>query len=268
VPKPTVPTDFQPIISANYGNTPAQIVMVFEFWISLALIIIWNKPFYDYMFDGNWWFLILVPLSIYGLLFQFAGLNLLISWVIWKILCLIEPPKEGEFPRNGREFHFYCWRFWIQFYSLFIARAMPLPWTDMFCFRMFGCKIGKNVVLYDSWIDMEFVEVGDYVMLSLNAALISHCIYKDKFLVKRVVVRKNGIVGAEAIIGPGTVLEEGAILGAGCTTALNQVLAPYRIHVGNPASISMPIKVVEDNKPEVKTKPDEKPKPEENKEAI
>ena len=236
----------RPVISANYGKTSAQYIMFVEYWLTVVVMIFWNKPFYDYMFEGNWWFIIIVPLSIYGILFQFTFLTLLQSFIVWKILCIIEPPKEGEFDIPGREFRYYCLRFWIQYYSICMARAMPLPWVDMICFRLFGCKIGKNVVLYDSWIDMEFVEIGDYVMLSLNASLNSHCIYHDKFLVKRIVVNKNAIVGAEAIVAPGTVLEEGAILGAASSTHIDQRLEPYLIHIGNPAKLKLPIKVVED----------------------
>ena len=52
-------------------------------------------------------------------------------------------------------------------------KRLPLPWADIVPFRMFGVKVGKNVVLYDAWINTEFVEISNFVMISLNAASIS-----------------------------------------------------------------------------------------------
>jgi acetyltransferase-like isoleucine patch superfamily enzyme len=258
VPKPTVPTDFEPIISANYGKKGAQFLLFFEFWLTIILLIYINKPFYDYIFDGHFWLIIIIPLAIYGLFWQYAGITLLLNAIIYKIFKKIEPPKEGVFPINGREFNYYCYRFWICYYTIYIMRAMPLPWADMFAFKMFGSKIGGNVVLYDSWIDIEFVDIGDSVMLSLNAALFSHCIYHDKFLVRRVVINKNAIVGAEAVVAPGTVLEDGAVLGAGCSTHIDQRLGAYLIHVGTPASLELPIKILDEDEEETPKKDSKK----------
>ena len=157
----------------------------------------------------------------------------------------MEPPKEGEFSLNGREFHFYCYRFWIAYYAIWVLRAMPLPWVDVYGFKLFGVKIGRNVVFYDCWIDFEFIEIGDNVMVSLNSSIFSHCIYRDKFLVKKTIIEKNGIVGANATASPGTVLHEGGGIGSTCTTSIGQELGEYIIHIGTPCSKSIPIKLME-----------------------
>ena len=251
--KPQVEKDFQPILTANYDKKGAQFIIFIEFWITTVLLIYINRPFYALIIDGNYWLLFIVPLALFGLFWQYAGITLVLSKIIYLILCKIEPPKEGVFSIPGREFDYYRLRFWVQYYAVYVMRAMPLPWADMFIYKFFGQKIGSNVVLYDSWIDMEFIEVQDSVMLSLNTAIYSHCIYEDKFLVKRVVIKKNAIVGAEAIVGPGTVVEEGAILGAACSTKIDQVLDAYRIHVGTPAFLSLPIKILDDDEAEARS---------------
>ncbi|UYP48658.1 hypothetical protein NEF87_004943 [Candidatus Lokiarchaeum ossiferum] len=235
--------DFQPILSANYpGKKGTQLLLFLEFWLTLTLMCFINLPYYRLMVN-HLWMLILLPLSIYGLFWQFMGLTTLFSTIIYKILIKIEPPKEGIFTLTSREFQYYSLRFWVCYYLLYFARAMPLPWVDMFIFPIFGSKIGHNVVLYDSWIDPEFVNIGGSSMISLNTQIFSHCIYKERFIVKQVVIEKNSIVGAGAIVAPGTYIEEGAILGANCSTAIDQKLQSYTIHIGSPANISLPIKL-------------------------
>ena len=248
----SVTQDFQPILSANYhGKQGTQILLFLEFWLTITSMFFINRPYYTLMVN-NLWMLVLLPLSIYGLFWQFMAITTLISTIIYKILVKIDPPKEGEFSLDSREFHSYCIRFWVCYYLLYFARAMPLPWVDMFVFPIFGSKIGHNVVLYDSWIDPEFVEIGGSCMISLNTQIFSHCIYRDKFVVKKIVIEKNCIAGAGAIVAPGTYMEEGAVLGGNCTTQIGQRLSSYTIHVGAPANIALPIKIDDEIKIELK----------------
>jgi acetyltransferase-like isoleucine patch superfamily enzyme len=241
-----VGTDYQPIASSNFARRTGQWLILVEFWVVTTLCIFTNYYFYLYAYQSNPWLFLMLPLSLWGLVYQFAFLTALLTWFFLVILRKIEPPKEGEFPLDGREFKYYCYRFYICYYTLYLFRGLALPWADMIAFRLFGMKVGGSVVLYDSWVDPELVEIGDNVMLSMNAALISHCIYNKKFVVGKVVVGRNAIVGAEAVVGPGAILEDGAILGVGCHCRINQRLDAYSTHVGNPASKVLPIKIVDD----------------------
>ncbi len=243
--------EFIPIISSNYDYKHRdQLIILFVLALTIVTMFTINYPYYiGFLFKGSRWKLLLLPLSIYGLLWQFLLLSGLYCWIIYRILVLIEPPKEGVFEISGREFRYYCLRFWIAYYLIYVTRAMPVPWVDMLVFPLFGSKAGKNVVLYDSWIDPEFVEIGDSCMLSLNTQIFSSVIYKNQFLVQKVILEKNTIAGGAAIVAPGTYFEEGAILGAKSSTSIGQRLAGNRIHVGNPANKHLPIKYqnVEEN---------------------
>ncbi|MHA1521674.1 MAG: acyltransferase [Promethearchaeota archaeon] len=234
----------EPLISANLPGKPVTYIILFlEYWVTLFLMYWINTGYYTRIFVGRVWTYLLLPLFLYGLVWQFFILSTIITAIVYFVLTRIEPPKEGLFDLSSREANFYFIRFWICFYTLYIARAMPLPWVDMYVFPIFGSHIGKNIVLYDSWIDPEFVDIGDNVMISLNTQLISHAIIGDKLLVKKVVIKKSGIAGAGAVIAPGTVVGEGAVLGGACSTQFNQKLAPYCIHVGSPANLAIPIKI-------------------------
>ena len=204
-----------------------------------------NEPYYIFMFENPWMYIFL-PISIYGLVWQFNGLTLILSWIIYQIFKLIEPPKEGEFSIDSREYRFYCYRFWIIYYMTYVARAMPLPWVDYLAYRIFSLKTGGNNVLYDSWIDPEFLEIGENCMISLNTQLFSHCIYRDKFVVKKVVLEDSAIAGAGAIVAPGTVIRKGAVLGASSSTKMDQNLKQFCIHVGSPVKLSFPITVIDE----------------------
>ena len=243
----SLPSDleFIPIISVNYEHKKLdQLIIILDLWLTLTSMVFINRIFYrNFIFVGSSWRLLLLPLFLYGLVWEFLFVSMFFSALIYHILRLIEPPKQGIFDIKGREFRYYCLRFWVAYYILYIARAMPVPWADMIVFPIFGSKIGKNVVLYDSWIDPEFIEVGDSCMLSLNTQIYSSVIYQDKFYVFEVILEKNAIAGGGSIVAPGTYFEEGAILGAKSRTNIGQRLGGYMIHVGNPAIKSIPIKL-------------------------
>ncbi|MHA1776431.1 MAG: hypothetical protein DRO88_14255 [Promethearchaeia archaeon] len=241
-------SDF-PLISANLpGKHRIHLLLLFELWITIIIMFFLNRGYYSSLFIQKTWTYLLLPLFIYGLFWQFFIISILLSGIVYHIVRLIEPPKEGFFELSSREAQFYFMRFWICYYGLYIARAMPLPWADMYFYRIFGAHIGKNIVLYDSWIDPEYVDIEDNCMISLNTQLISHAIIGKYLYVKRVLVKKSGIAGGGAIVAPGTTIREGAVLGGGSTSHFNQELAPYCIHVGTPAKIALPIKVEKTSK--------------------
>lgn len=244
--------NFQPLLSANFPGKPiTYVILGMEVWITFILMYYINSGYYSKIFLGKSWAYLLLPIFLYGLFWQFFIVTILITAFTYRILTIIEPPKEGVFNLSSREAEFYFIRFWICYYGLYVARAMPLPWSDMYFFRLFGCKIGKNIVLYDSWIDPEFVDIEDNCMISLNTQIISHAILDDQLIVKTVTIKKSGIAGAAAIVAPGTIIREGAVLGGVCSTRFDQDLAAYCIHVGTPANIALPIKIKK--KPQTKS---------------
>ncbi|KKN10320.1 hypothetical protein LCGC14_1037860, partial [marine sediment metagenome] len=114
-------------------------------------------------------------------------------------------------------------------------------------YRLFGVRIGKNVVAYEGYIDPQLVEIGDFTMTSLHICIFSHLIYQDKIIIKKVKIGKRCIVGPQTIISPGTILEDGAILGANSYTWVNQHLEGDLIHVGTPVSMTFPIQSLEES---------------------
>jgi hypothetical protein len=248
------------ISTSGVYKIPFTLIIILQLFFGCMIIVLVNVWFYNdlyflltgekflpFILIGQWWEWLLLPLNIYGNLLLFAFSIILFSTVIFKVLNKLYPPKEGVFKRDSKEWKYTHRRFWTAYFPIWLARALPLPWSDIFVYRLLGVKIGRNVVAYEGYIDPEFVEIGDYTMTSLNICIFSHLIYQDKILIKKVEVGKTCIVGPQTIISPGTVLQDGAILGVNSYTWVNQVLEGDLIHVGTPVRMTLPIQSIEES---------------------
>jgi len=248
------------ISTSGVFKTPFTLIIFLQLYVGCTVVILINLWFYNdlyflltgkrflpFVLVGEWWEWILLPLNIYGNLLLFAFSIILFSTIIFKILNKLYPPKEGVFERGSKEWKYTHRRFWTAYFPIWLARALPLPWSDIMVYRLLGISIGRNVVAYEGYIDPEFVEIGDYTMTSLNICIFSHLIYHDKILIKKVKVGKTCIVGPQTIISPGTILKDGAILGVNSYTWIDQVLEGDLIHVGTPVSMTLQIQSVEES---------------------
>jgi hypothetical protein len=248
------------ISTSGVYKTSFTLIIILQFLVGCFIIIVVNLWFYNdlyYLLTGNkiipflligqWWEWFLLPLNIYGNLLLFSFSIILFSVVIFKILNKLHPPKEGIFERGSKDWKYTHRRFWTAYFPIWLARALPLPWSDIFVYRFMGVHIGRNVVAYEGYIDPEFVEIGDYTMTSLNICIFSHLIYHNKIFIKKVKIGKACIVGPHTIISPGTILQDGAVLGVNSYTWIDQELERDLIHVGIPVNLSLPIQSVEES---------------------
>lgn len=256
----------RPIVLSTSGvfKTPFNLIIIIQLFVgSMVLVVVnlwfWNhlyflltgKQFYALDPKGDWYDWILLPLNIYGNILLFAFSIILFAAGVDKLLKKSHPPREGIFERGSKDWKYLHRRYWNVYFPIWLARALPLPWADIVCYRFFGIKIGKNVVAYEGYIDPNFVEIGDFTMTSLHICIFSQNIYQDKIIVKKVKVGKNCIVGPQTIISPGTIMHDGAILGANSYTWFDQELKPQLIHVGTPVKLSLPIQSVEESRQKV-----------------
>ncbi len=249
------------ISTSGVYKTPFSLIILFQLFFGFTILILINLWFYNdlyylltgrkFLHDiivGQWWEWFLLPLNIYGNLLLFAFSIILFSVAILKILNKLHSPREGSFRKGSKEWKYTHRRFWTAYFPIWLARALPLPWSDIVVYRLFGVKIGRNVVAYEGYIDPEFVEIGDYTMTSLNICIFSHLIYQDRIIIKKVKIGKACIVGPQTIISPGTILEDGAILGVNSYTSVDQILKGDLIHVGTPVSMTLQIQSVEESR--------------------
>ena len=178
-----------------------------------------------------------LPVSIvlyYGIFFL---LLLFFSKLYLIIINLIHKPKEGIFKRslNDKDFLFFLLRRNLKRFILKIYNYFPLPWAKLLALRILGIKISYNIGVLDSYIDSDFVEIGNNVILGEGSIIMSSMIIGNLFLIKKVILKDGCTIGAFSVISPGTVVEEGAILGMGSYTQVNQCLKQNSIHIGRPA---------------------------------
>ena len=252
------------ISTSGVYKTPFSLIILLQLFIGSMVSVLLNIWFYNdlyylltgrrflsFVLIGQWWEWFLLPLNLYGNLFLFAFSIILFSGGINRLLNKFSPPKEGVFNRGSKEWKYTHRRFWNAYFPIWLARAIPIPWSDIFVYRLYGVSIGKNVVAYEGYIDPEFIEIGDYTMTSLNICIFSHLIYQDRIIIKRVKIGKACVVGPQTIVSPGTIMQDGAVLGANSYTWIGQELESDLIHVGTPVSMNFPIQSLEESQEKV-----------------
>lgn len=252
------------ISTSGVYKTPFSFIILLQLFIGSIVSVLVNIWFYNdlyylltgqtflsFILIGQWWEWILLPLNLYGNLFLFTFSIILFSGGINRVLNKLNPPKEGVFNKGSKEWKYTHRRFWNAYFPIWLARAIPIPWSDIFVYRLYGVSIGKNVVAYEGYIDPEFIEIGDYTMTSLNICIFSHLIYQDRIIIKRVKIGKACVVGPQTIISPGTIMQDGAVLGANSYTWIGQELESDLIHVGTPVSMTFPVQSLEESQEKV-----------------
>jgi serine acetyltransferase len=153
---------------------------------------------------------------------------------------LLHEPREGEFIRSIKDKDYFFWnlRNTVKKWPLYIAATNPFPWLkNRFVLRFFGVKIGKHCICDNCWISSEFVEIGNNVIIGMNSTLISFGIEQEKFIIKKISVGNNAVIGAKCVLLPGTTIQNFAKLSAHSYTSYESLLEEGKIYMGHPAKI-------------------------------
>ncbi len=186
------------------------------------------------------WFIFLFPFNILILIHILQLSAILFSVLILTILKLIYPPKEGLFNRNVKDKDYLYWnlRNIVKKWPLFIGASNPFPWLkNRFILRFFGVKIGKHGIHDNCWISSEFVSIGKNVIIGMNSNILSFGIEQDKFVLKKILIEDDVLIGAKCVLLPGTYIKRDTKLSAHSYTEFNQVLQEKSIYIGHPAKL-------------------------------
>jgi acetyltransferase-like isoleucine patch superfamily enzyme len=193
--------------------------------------ILWNQVLY-------WIFLILLPLNVILFLYTIQITSLLTSWLALKLVNIIHYPKEGIFMRDPKDKDYYFWnlRNIVKKWPLYITASNPLPWLKYrFTLRFYGVKIGCHCICDNSWLSSEFLKIGRNVILGMGSTALTFGIEQDKFLLKKIVMEDNVLVGAKCVLMPGTTIQSGVRLSAHSYTDYNTILETDKVYKGHPA---------------------------------
>jgi putative colanic acid biosynthesis acetyltransferase WcaF len=166
---------------------------------------------------------------------------------------------DNSWYNPGNRIKIICWYFVnIMF---FINPLNPFYIVKCFLLRLFGCKIGENVIIKPSvnikypwlleignnvwigekvWIDnLAKVTIGNNVCISQGAMLLcgNHNYKKSSFdlVIGEINIEDGAWICAKSIVCPGIKISSHAILSV--ASVANKNLEPYTIYQGNPAIV-------------------------------
>jgi len=203
---------------------------IFEY---VYIIYLWKEGFYLLFF-------LLLPFNFIIFIYLLQLSAILFSLLSLTIIKLIYFPKEGSFSRDVKDKNYLSWnlRNISKKWALFISASNPFPWLkNRFTLRFFGVKIGKKTFCDTCWISSEFVKIGDNVIIGMGSTLLSFGIEQDRFILKKIQVEDNVIIGAKCVLLPGTIAKRGVKLSAHSYTKLDDVLVENSIYSGHPAKL-------------------------------
>ena len=204
--------------------------IIFEY---MYLVFFWKQGFYLIFF-------FLIPINILLLIYILQFSAILISVLFLTLIKLIFHPKEGIFNRDIKDKNYFYWnlRNIIKKWPLFISASNPFPWfKNRFTLRFFGVKIGKNGIHDNSWISSEFVSIGKNVIIGMNSTLLSFGIEQDKFILKKINIEDDVLIGAKCVLLPGTCIKRNTKLSAHSYTKINDILVENSVYIGHPAKL-------------------------------
>ena len=203
---------------------------LFEYWY---FIYFWSETFI-------WLFFLLIPINALVAIYIIQFSAILVSVLFLKVVNLIHAPKEGIYKRSleDRDYIFWNTRNIIKKWPLYVMASNPFPWfKNRFTLRFFGVKIGKRTICDNSWISSEFVTVGKNVIIGMNSTIITFGIEQDNFILKKIVIEDDVLIGAKCVLLPGTLIKRNAKLSAHSYTSYDDILAENLIYMGHPAKI-------------------------------
>jgi acetyltransferase-like isoleucine patch superfamily enzyme len=206
-----------------------------------CVILEYYYVFYLWVELNQYWiFFLLLPFNVVVSIYLLQISATIIAALLIKGINLIHTPKEGTFHRSFKDKDYVYWniRNLIKKWPLYITASNPFPWLkNRFTLRFFGVRIGKHCICDNSWISSEFVSIGNNVILGMNSTLISFGVEQDYFIIKKITIEDNVLLGAKCVILPGTIIKHNCKLEAHSYTDYNAILKENSLYSGHPAKL-------------------------------
>ncbi|MFO8020814.1 MAG: DapH/DapD/GlmU-related protein [Promethearchaeia archaeon] len=200
----------------------------YEFWVYWKLISVNREPFLFYVF---------LPLLLFIMYVSLTLISLIYSKIILSIINRIHPPREGTFVRDSsdKDYCYWCLRHVVKKWPVLLAHKFPFPFLDNLCFKLFGVKTSFSNSLFEGWVDTEFIEFGDGVVVGQASIVHSSIIIGNLLIIRKTVIEDNAHIGAHTVVMPGTHMKKNSILAANSITTVSQELEADWVYLGLPA---------------------------------
>jgi len=163
--------------------------------------------------------------------------SLFFAKILLIIVNSIHEPREGVFLRDAsdKDYRYWSLRNTIKRWPVWLAHKFPFPFLDNVCFKLFGVKTKFTNSLFEGWVDVEFIDFGDNVVVGQSSTVQSSVIIGNLLIIRKTVIGENVRIGAHAIVMPGTHIGKNSVLAANSVTTVEQELEAGWIYLGVPA---------------------------------
>jgi len=175
--------------------------------------------------------------------------SLFFTKILLVIVNLFHSPREGVFLRDksNKDYRYWSLRNTIKRWPVWLAHKLPLPFLDNICFKMFDVKTKFSNSLFEGWVDCEFVEFGNNVVLGQASLVQSALIMGNLLLIRKTIIEDNVRIGAYTVVMPGIHIQKNCVLAASSVTTVGQKLEEGWIYLGIPATKYKKNRFFEDN---------------------
>ena len=204
------------------------IPLLLEFWVYWRLLWNYVRPVHFYTY---------LPLLFFFMYISIVFFSLFFSKILLVIVNVLHKPREGVFLRTSsdKDYRYWSIRSTIKRWPVWLAHKFPFPFLDNICFKVFGVRTKFSNSLFEGWVDTEFINFGNNVVVGQGAIVQSATIIGNLLIIKKTIIEENVRIGSHAIIMPGTHIGKNCILAANSVTTVEQVLESGFIYVGIPA---------------------------------
>lgn len=214
---------------------------VYLIWMSLFAIQFEFWWYWDLLY--NWKFIHFVaflPLLILVMYLTAYFVSLISAKFLLILINLVHKPVEGVFLRRignkyGKDYRYWCIRNVIKKWPIWLSHKFPLPFLDNICLKIFGVKTKYSNSLFEAWVDTEFIEFGQEVVLGQGAIVQSSVIIGNLLIVRKTTIEEGARVGTHSVVMPGTNMRKNTMLAASSLTTIGQELEQDWIYLGVPA---------------------------------
>lgn len=140
----------------------------------------------------------------------------------------IKPFESGKFDMNSD--HFTQWKLYIVIYEFgrkaiapFVVVILKTPFE-----KLFGAKIGMNVVVSGTLVDSHMITIEDNVIVGQGSIVASHYMNSGEIVLQPTILRRGCTVGGGAIalcceIGENSVIAPLSFVGPGTVVPPNEL---------------------------------------------
>jgi hypothetical protein len=201
---------------------------IFPLYVCLGLFLLFEYGIINFFSIHPFIHLIMLPL-IFLILYYIYLIVLIEFTALWvRRWNKKSPPQQGVFRRvlddfnseEGKLMKYYHKRGFIIKFPMWLTSKSPFPWLINRVLRRISHNIiGKNVIYNDSYVGLEFTDIGDNTFFYPSSGLSSHAV--------------NTIFGKitmiEIKIGENNTFYPGTIMGCGALTKDNNVIYPNTV---------------------------------------